>query len=144
MGTNYYLTVSPCKHCGRADPDDVLHIGKSSAGWCFSLHVIPERGLNSLADWLNRFEIGEIRDEYGHSVTPTEMFDVITVRQGRDWDRAWDAFGYEGEEDFHAQNDSQRGPSGLLRHRIGRHCIGHADGAGKPDGTWDLIVGEFS
>ena len=30
------------------------------------------------------------------------------------------------------------GPNGLLRHRIGEHCIGHGDG------TWDLIRGEFS
>lgn len=31
-----------------------------------------------------------------------------------------------------------RGPMGLLRHKIGPHCIAH--GAG----TWDLIPGKFS
>lgn len=38
MGTNYYLhSQDPCEHCGRSYPE--LHIGKSSAGWVFALHV---------------------------------------------------------------------------------------------------------
>ena len=42
MGTNYYLhrpRTNECEHCGRADEAPPLHIGKSSSGWCFSLHV---------------------------------------------------------------------------------------------------------
>jgi len=50
MGTNYYLyPASPCKACGRSY--EAKHIGKSSAGWCFLLHVIPEEGINDLEDW---------------------------------------------------------------------------------------------
>lgn len=50
MGTNYYAEYQPpCPTCGRQDPP--LHIGKSSAGWCFSLHVIPELGLNDWPEW---------------------------------------------------------------------------------------------
>lgn len=47
--------------------------------------------------------------------------------------------GYINEEDFHKCNQSERGPNGLLRHKIdGKHCISHGQG------TWDCIVGEFS
>ena len=43
MGTNYYFEDSSevCECCGRGA--ESLHIGKSSGGWCFSLHVMPER-----------------------------------------------------------------------------------------------------
>ena len=37
MGTNYYLETDACDKCGRGDGP--LHIGNSSAGWCFALHV---------------------------------------------------------------------------------------------------------
>lgn len=66
MGTNYYLQEKPpCDKCGREF--ERLHIGQSSAGWCFALHVIPELGINNLADWKKRWEEhpSVIRDEYG-------------------------------------------------------------------------------
>lgn len=80
MGTNYYLHENICSHCGRGD--EPLHIGKSSAGWCFALHVIPERGLNSLEDWEKKFEKGTILNEYGNPTSPEEMLRIITER---DW-----------------------------------------------------------
>ena len=50
MGTNYYLYQKPdCECCGR--PFEPLHIGKSSAGWCFALHIMPEDGISTLLDW---------------------------------------------------------------------------------------------
>lgn len=56
MGTNYYLHTKPdCECCGRGF--EPLHIGKSSGGWCFSLHVMPEDNINTLDDW------GEIQYE---------------------------------------------------------------------------------
>jgi len=128
MGTNYYLKSSPCPHCGRAE--EPLHIGKSSAGWCFSLHVIPEAGINSLDDWLNLFTIGsmEVYDEYGTQISKDEMVDVIT-------NRSWIEPIELGPEDGHAEP----GPNNLVRCKVdGVHCIGHGEG------TWDLIVGEFS
>lgn len=51
MGTNYYLhwPEKRCDHCGsvssRRDP---LHIGKSSAGWHFSLNTIT---FKSAGEW---------------------------------------------------------------------------------------------
>jgi len=36
-------------------------------------------------------------------------------------------------------NQAEPGPDGLARHKVNDgHCIGHGEG------TWDLIIGEFS
>lgn len=130
MGTNYYLYGQPCPHCGRRD--ERLHIGKSSAGWCFGLHVDDER--KSLADWERAWAdpAASIRDEYGDSVTPEDMRRVITERSRHPKARPWTELEY-------CQNSARPGPNGLVRHIVdGRHCIGHGEG------TWDLITGEFS
>jgi hypothetical protein len=147
MGTNYYLHPrADCECCGR--PFEPLHIGKSSRGWCFSLHVIPEDGINNLDDWRERWSQRSafIRDEYGSPVTAEQMESTITERGRSGSDASWDRFGsgfpfsrYLNEEHFHRNNNSERGPNFLLRHRVdGRHCIGHGPG------TYDYIVGEFS
>lgn len=112
MGTNYYLREDVCEHCGRGRGD--LHIGKSSAGWCFSLNTHPYDGILSLDDWQHAWSQPKtaIYDEYGRQVSPDEMLRVITKRDH---------------------------PSGLRRHTVdGRHCIAHGEG------TYDLLVGEFS
>lgn len=146
MGTNYYLHRNVCAHCGRGD--EPLHIGKSSAGWCFSLHVGTlgdDEPLSHIADldgWRAIWHDGEISDKYGNKLSIAEMEMVITVRDNstlNDWDsREWR--GYLNEYDFHARNYSERGPRGLLRHRISdaNHCVKHGDG------TWDCITGDFS
>ena len=139
MGTNYYLEErEPCPECGR--PYDRRHIGKSSAGWCFGLHVHPDDRINGLEDWVGLWSKPEatISNEYGETLTPQQMYGIITDRE---WQRDGGKCppGYSDWDHFHAMNHSQAGPEGLLRHRIdGRHCIGHGDG------TWDLMVGEFS
>jgi hypothetical protein len=140
MGTNYYLHQKPdCECCGRAY--EPLHIGKSSVGWVFALHVIPEDGIRTLDDWRRLWSApgSYIRDEYGNRLPPDEMLRRITERQNpRGWDDGprWACYGSETES--HEVNHSQRGPNGLLRRGIGRYCIGHGDG------TWDYMVGEFS
>ncbi len=138
MGTNFYLHKNVCEHCGRGDEE--LHIGKSSAGWCFSLRVHPELGINDLEDWEREWQGGVIKDEYGERLTALEMRSHIAER-GRDkeWESEWWKMGnfYSSEAHFHQRNNSERGPNGLLRHRLGDHCIKH--GAG----TWDCIPGEF-
>jgi hypothetical protein len=129
MGTNYYLHKPACLHCGRGD--EPLHIGKSSAGWCFALHVIPEE-INDLDDWIKLWKApAVIKDEYGRELTCEEMYAVITQRS---WKSA-----SECSADFLESNHAQSGPNGLVRARLdGRYCIGHGEG------TWDHIVGEFS
>lgn len=131
MGTNYYLHVGVCPTCGRAE--EVLHIGKSSAGWCFALHVLPERGINTLADWEQEWgpsrHYREIRDEYGEVVTPEELLRSITERSWEDSEPQSPA--------WYMENHAEPGPKGLARHRIGQHSVGHGPG------TWDYVLGEF-
>lgn len=147
MGTNYYwYEKAACPCCKR--PFEPLHIGKSSAGWCFSLHIYPEKNINNLDDWkllLNQSE-SYILDEYNIPISFSEMVETITNRVGViDWENVNDKYfqelygDYTSEANFHATNSSQRGPNGLLRHRISPyHYIGH----GK--GTWDYIISDFS
>ena len=122
MGTNYY-SIDRALDDGfdfntfweNKGTEGILHIGKSSGGWCFSLHVVPERGINSLNDWIEPFLSPDRRiiNEYQEDVTWTEMLNIITKRKG-----------IGGRE--------------LKRHQIDQYCVGHGDG------TWDMILGEFS
>jgi hypothetical protein len=132
MGTNYYLTEEVCPHCNRGNIP--LHIGKSSGGWCFSLHIIPEDGINDLAAWEMRWSMpnARIEDEYGRTVSPSEMMEIITQRKFFGGARGWDS------ESLRA-NSAIPGPNGLARHALLEgHCVAHGDG------TYDHIVGEFS
>lgn len=100
MGTNYYLLGDTCQHCGRSD--ERLHIGKSSAGWCFALHVTDD--IKSLADWQELWSkpAAKIVDEYGDAIEPAAMLAKITERSH---------------------------PHGLSRHDIDdRHCVAHGNG----------------
>ena len=136
MGTNYYVEAKePCKECGR--PHEEIHIGKSSAGWCFSLHVIPELNIHNLDDWKQFWKGKTIKDEYGNTITKKKMFNTITNREWNCNDQKI-PYGYTSWESFHEVNGSIPGPNGLLRHKIGRHCAGHGNG------TYDYIEGEFS
>ena len=134
MGTNYYAVKgawlpevsdwgSPFYGLiqeGSGRPASI-HIGKSSGGWCFSLHVMPEQGIHNLADWKALVERlladgWRIEDEYRDAVTTEELWDIVE-RKG------WDA-------------DRQRP---LKRHYVdGEHCIGHGEG------LYDYVVGCFS
>jgi hypothetical protein len=76
VGTNYYWT-------GHTSPPCPIHIGKSSIGWVFGFHAIPDRGLVSWAAWRAALEGGGvIRDEYGE-VIPLERFvQIVTAKAG--------------------------------------------------------------
>jgi hypothetical protein len=85
MGTNYYMYLKPaCYACGHTPPENVLHIGKSSVGWAFALHAIPERGLNSFEDWLALWKSKGtelvIRNEYWDRIPLDEMVREISER----------------------------------------------------------------
>lgn len=150
MGTNYYLEHAACAACGHAHPP--THLGKSSAGWCFSLRIRPEDGIGSFSELMNwiadqvYISDAKVVDEYGKEYSLPDFMEVVTKRSNpkvinMGWEESFDypSKWYKNEDDFHRMNYSERGPSGLLRHKVdGIHCIGH--GAG----TWDLIVGEFS
>jgi len=132
MGTNYYLTATVCPCCKQPTAEN-KHIGKSSAGWVFALHVYPEEGINDLPDWKEKWSAdgATITDEYGKIITPAEMFDVVMARYGardrKDQDDSW-----------YACNGAERGPYRLARAKIGRHCIAHGLG------TYSCHTGDFS
>jgi hypothetical protein len=161
MGTNYYLRhrrFNPLKTTTEAVRDEAgcydgplavvlrdrflaglpgdlresLHIGKSSGGWCFRLHVYPEHGINDLDDWKPFLEDGIIFDEYETFTTADTMLRIIT-------ERSWDSDPRRYTAATLATNCAQPGPNGLLRSRLlPGHCIGHGQG------TWDLMIGDFS
>lgn len=143
MGTNYYSVKRGFDYetidsfWDVRGTEDCIHIGKSSGGWCFSLHVVPEMGINTYEDWVRMFIDPDriIMNEYGDVVPFTDMIATITNRGSP----ARAAAGY-GTPDFMEKNHAVPGPRGLVRHRIDREngCIGHGEG------TFDYITGEFS
>ena len=143
MGTNYYATVGgdPCKTCGH-DPDACeYHIGKSSMGWVFSLHVEPDDPdhPHTWAQWLKLLEQPgtTIEDEYGAPWTLEEFRSTVEKRERA---QGWETkpYGYNSWHDFHQANGSMEGPKGLLRGQLSSHVAAHGEG------TWDLVTGSFS
>jgi len=141
MGTNFYWTkkTDVCPHCGRSDNTKELHIGKSSAGWCFSLHVKHPAWTEcsddslplDLFEWKELFADPEavITNEYGEVITQEKMIECITNR----------SFPSAPTAAHFVHNGGVPGPHNLIRHKLSPdRCIAH----GK--GTWDLIVGYFS
>jgi len=137
MGTNYYLVdrTDECKCCGHGVAKH--HIGKSSGGWCFSMHVgyrvihpltrieTEIKDFESLKPFLSLLEI---RDEYGEVISEKEILSII---QDRWTDKSPPRHSIcEGAE---VTSDN------LLRMKIdGRYCVGHGEG------TWTYHAGEFS
>lgn len=142
MGTNYYWHEAPCEkpcsHCTQKG----THIGKSSYGWVFSLHVgwkdYGDPAPMSLAEWKKKFNEPDsyIVDEYNTLVSIEKMLSIITNRS------------YEPKNPFLHDAWSEPGPRGLLRSTIKRNCIGHGDPEDDFDtqesSTWERVVGEFS
>ena len=131
MGTNYCLyPKARCECCEREF--DEIHIGKSSGGWCFSLHVYPEDGINTLEDWQSLWNApgAYIEDEYSTKISNNEMEKIITERS---WGTTTKDLGW------YEENGAEPGPFSLARHKIdGHHCVGHGPG------TYDFMVGDFS
>lgn len=81
MGTNYYHRRDVCPTCGK--PDEIVHIGKASAGWTFSFHGTEE--IRSWQEWREVLRSGgEIRDEYGDVVSLERMEALVADRQHND------------------------------------------------------------
>lgn len=131
MGTNYYwYDQEVCKVCGRQS--EPLHIGKSSAGWYFALHVYPEKDIKTLNDWKKLFSQPSsfIFNEYEDEISIKEITEIITNRK-------WD-YKKCTDDKFLKDNYAEIGINNLLKRIIdGRHCIGHGEG------TWDYCIGDF-
>ena len=128
MGTNYYARKKDRPEETPWVTPITQHIGKSSAGWCFTLCVNTFKSLDEWKEVFNDPTI-EIVDEYEDIVEPSEMIKKITERS------------------FSRERSSLENPvytvfgsNGLIRHTINpsRGCIGHGEG------TWDLMTGNFS
>lgn len=142
MGTNYYLLeLNP--NYNQNEISNFIepaytqrHIGKSSGGWCFSLHVYPEIGITTLKDWKSYIKSSKTKlviDEYDCKISLLKLYDIIENRSSpRDWET------FKDLQNYLNRNNAIIGPNDLLRSKIdGSRCIGH----GK--GTWDYKIGEF-
>lgn len=116
MGTNFYLKQPEvaCPTCGHHEPVESLHIGKSSAGWVFSLRIHPDLGISSLEDWKARLTQGQICNEYGSQVSVEEMLKNITERS---WphDPSKAPYGYASWPEMLRLNRAEITVQGLLR-----------------------------
>jgi hypothetical protein len=82
MGTNYYQLTDRCEHCKRCNR---RHIGKSSFGWTFTFHAIPDDRIESYADWLRELEKQpDIEDEYGNPVTVEEFKQLVESKKSQE------------------------------------------------------------
>lgn len=88
MGTNYYLHVKPCNHCGHAKR--TIHIGKSSIGWTFSFHGYPnswdDPKILCYQDWVDYLQTmtktdGVIKDEYDKAVPLENLLKLIESKK---------------------------------------------------------------
>ena len=122
MSVNFYLEsnepVHQCHECGtKSVIHEIFHIGKSSSGWMFALHVEPDRESWPVDWWswksfiIAREKTHRIANEYNEIFTVQEFEQIVINRLGID----------------------------LARHTVdAQFCVGWGDG------TYDLIVGEFS
>lgn len=149
MGTNFYSVdrekllregwenLRDRRRRREFDPD-VIHIGKSSFGWCFALRIYPAEGITDLGSWA-RWLVDESRiilDEYEGEISFTDLYSRITDRKrpaGPLPSRP-----PEKDDAWYRSNSAVPGPNGLARHSLGNGCVSHGDG------TYDLIEGEFS
>ena len=128
MGTNFYMATE-CESCGHLKRE--RHIGKSSAGWVFALHVYPDEAINNITDWIRILytTTSSIIDEYDDPIDEDDMLSTIICRR---WPKPWK------EEDL-ILNKAIQGPNNLARAKLDLdRVIGHGEG------TWDYHVGEFS
>lgn len=82
MGTNYYVPLDPCKHCGRAD--EKIHLGKSSYGWKFHFRGYRDTyqpDIKSVNDWKDFLAGKQIFDEYGKEISHTDFWQFVEGKQ---------------------------------------------------------------
>ncbi len=84
MGTNYYLKHKKCECCGLRDEEKTMHIGKSSYGWSFSFHGIPEE-IENERDWKNVINLYsdtmEIVNEYEDVINDDDFWSLVESKR---------------------------------------------------------------
>lgn len=79
MGMNYHTYAgNSCSHCGRGDEE--VHLGKSSVGWDFSLHLHPEfyADWESMKQWLKG---RTIKNEHEAVYTHEQFVEMVERKQ---------------------------------------------------------------
>jgi hypothetical protein len=103
MGTNFYLLQNVCTQCHK--PDEVLHIGKRSFGWCFTFQGFEN--IKTTDEWKRLMQIPNsiIEDEYHHAHTFDDFWKMVdNLKDGRvnTYDSFQDNHGYW----FHSEDFS--------------------------------------
>ena len=119
--------------CGfRHMMPETLHIGKSSWGWTFSLHVIPEKGLECWRDW-EEVLVGSRRiyNEEGEDVSLEELRETVLHRARK-----------LSDEDKARMEETARRYGYFLDRRTWLFR-GNESNKGE-DGDYSMMEGEFS
>ena len=130
MGCNYYVQTRKPKtysSCNHTEEEEMFHIGKSSYGWVFSLHVTDKIGT---WDKMQEFIYDkQIVDEYDRPIGFLEFKEIVLGR-ARDEEKV-ELF---GSKDCFFDNETY-----LMRHVAdGIHCVFNHHL------TLDYIRGDFS
>lgn len=75
MGTNFYVRLNYCEHCGRYE---TLHIGKRSCGWKFDFAYDNFKSINEVREKLKN---QTIVDEYARTYTYEEFMKMVEELQ---------------------------------------------------------------
>lgn len=124
MGTNYYVKRDPdllTKLKSENAESEVLHIGKSSGGWCFSVKVYPERGIHDLKSWYRILRKGKnhIFDEYDREVTLDELLRIITQRSWPTGKLDYQSERHQYHKDGCRRHNVREGYPERIRHGVG-------------------------
>ena len=79
MGTNYYVKLDRCKHCGRSTE---VHLGKSSGGWEFSFQYNGGeyyKNIEEMKEWL---EDKQIYNEYDEKISNNDFWQLVESKIG--------------------------------------------------------------
>jgi hypothetical protein len=154
MGTNYYLrrpmpasSDTPCGYDFRwyhregytPAQQEQIHLGKSSYGWVFALHVYPNAGVRSWDDVQTLCRVltengWVLVDEYGDNLSVEDFIAVVTDRDPIEPSDERTPYSRAVADD-----SLYDGVVGLWRSRPdGQYCLGNGTG------TWDFHFGSFS
>lgn len=88
MGTNYYA-IRPKSAMellrGETTADVVVHLGKKSCGWTFTLKVDPHTSVNTLSDVYRRYlsaKTTRIENEYGEIIELRDFINLVLLSRG--------------------------------------------------------------
>lgn len=124
----------------------ILHIGKSSAGWHFSLCIYPLLGIKNLDDWKRLWGSGKcsIYTEYGDELSLEEALSYICNRPGfphnseeeqlKNNNRLYEEEGFgrwfNSYDEYMRFNGAKRGKNGLWAHNSPKYVT--------TDDTYDM------